>query len=336
MRTTRPTAPIPDGAAWFLVNPRAGRGRAAAVARHLARGLRRRGRPVVTTTDHPALAAPPPDRPAVAIAVGGDGTLRAAVARLLDLYGGDVPPVLPVPMGTANLMGQHLGLPRPVAQIAAEGVRHGLSLAGPFAGAAKLRALRDARAAARRTLAALDRGRAVPTDVGVANGSQFLLMAGVGFDAHVVRSLDARRTGAIGLLSYALPAAGAVAAFDFPPLVVRADGRHLWGPARGVVMVANVPQYGTGFPIVPHARADDGRLDVLCLPCAGRGDLLKLFALAAVGDHLPRGVSATAAHVEVTADAPVPVQVDGDPGGTLPLTVDVLPAAVPLVPLVSG
>src|SRR5262245_9796591 len=42
-----------------------------------------------------------------AIVIGGDGTLRAVATRLLRP---DMPPLLVVPMGTANLMGKHLGI----------------------------------------------------------------------------------------------------------------------------------------------------------------------------------------------------------------------------------
>ena len=160
-------------------------------------------------------------------------------------------------------------------------------------------------------------------------------MAGVGFDAHVVHALDARRRGPIGLWSYALPAASAVAAFDFPPVRVEVDGLWAFGPRPAVVMISNIPQYGVGFPLVPDARPDDGLLDVLCLPAASRAELVKLFVLAATGGHLtaPGVVRARGRHVRVTADAAVPVQVDGDPGGTLPLEVRLLDHPIRLIRL---
>jgi diacylglycerol kinase (ATP) len=98
-------------------------------------------------------------------------------------------------------------------------------------------------------------------------------------------------------------------------------------------MIANVPHYGTGFPLVPEARADDGLLDVLCLPCANRLELLKLFTLAALGTHVATGTAVRGRHVQVTSSRPVPVQIDGDPGGHLPLDVQIRPAAIPLVRL---
>ena len=321
--------PAPNVPRWprvaVLANPTAGRGRGRRLAAELAGGLEARGyRPTVDLREASQIDFA--ERPDALVVVGGDGTLRGAVERLVGLYGTDAPPVLPVPTGTANLMGQHLGLPRSLLDIGLDGVRglaEGIGLAAP----ASLRQTVDAAAAA------LDRGATTAVDLAEANGRLFLLMAGVGFDAHVVHALDARRRGPIGLFDYAVPAVGAVARYDFPPVRVEVDGRRLFGPTPALVMVANVPQYGTGFPLVPDARPDDGLLDVLCLPVASRAELLKLFVLAATGGHLAaRGVArARGTRIRVTADSPVPVQLDGDPGGTLPLDVRLLDARATLV-----
>ena len=309
----------------MLANPTAGRGRGARLAEALSRQLSLCGyRPKVDL--RPPAQVDFPDRPDAVIVVGGDGTLRAAVERLIALYGPDAPPVLPVPTGTANLMGQHLGLARSLWDIGLDGMR---GLAEDI-GLARARSPERTAADA---VAALGRGETTAVDLAEANGRLFLLMAGVGFDAHVVHALDARRRGPIGLFDYALPAVSAVARYDFPPLRVTVDGDALFGPEPAVVMLANVPQYGTGFPLVPDARPDDGLLDVLCLPVASRPQLARLVLLAATGGHLdaPGVARARGRRIAVSADAPVPVQLDGDPGGTLPLDVRVLDAKATLI-----
>lgn len=343
---------------WMLANPLAGRGHGRAVAEAIAHALTASGRRVTLSYERPDRAAAAA-RPDAVVVVGGDGTLRAAVERLLEQFSvGELPPVLPVPMGTANLIGQYLGLQHGLLAIGMQSVR---SLAHTFAphqairrlprlrlGPTRLspkhaarRMLRHllppaaevARAEAGRAVAALDRGEVHPIDVGLANGRLFLLMAGIGFDAHVVHALDERRRGPIGLLSYALPAASAVARYGFPPIRVDVDGRRVFGPKPGVVMVANLPQYGTGFPLVPGARGDDGMLDVLCLPCGSRAKLGKLLALAADQRHLSvsGAVRAAGRVISVTSSAAVPVQIDGDPGGALPLRVTLHERQVPLI-----
>lgn len=330
---------------WIMVNPRAGRGLAVAAANAIAFDLRRDGINVVQTHTHPAATSRPDGEIDAAIVLGGDGTVRSAVARLIEL--GDVPPVLPVPMGTANLLGKHLGLERNLWNIAYDGIRQSASgfLSTGRLGRRVMRIGRRtllpgprrlAKAVSRDVCRVLKRGHARRLDIGHADGhGPFLLMAGVGFDAHVVAELDRRRTGPIGLTSYALPAASALLSGRMPAVTVEVDGREVFGPKPGIVMVANAPEYGAGFELVPGARTDDGLLDVVCLPGAGPGHVLRWTALAAMGRHTSSAgvVRARGQVVTIRSAGEVPVQVDGDPGGRLPITLRVRPAAVPFVTL---
>ena len=90
----------------------------------------------------------------------------------------------------------------------------------------------------------------------------------------------------------------------------------------------------TGFPILPYARGDDGVLDVCVLPCRSRVDLVRLFVLAAVGEHVnAEGVTyVKGRHVRVESQGrAAPVQVDGDPAGHTPADIDLLPIRLPFI-----
>lgn len=352
----------PGGAVWILGNPHSGRGLGEATARGIADALARAGHTPHLSLVHPTQAPLPckaGDLRAL-IVVGGDGTLRAAVERFLELLPGPamLPPVLPVPMGTANLVGQYLGRPRTlfelglenVRSLASEGVRAGLrrmddaSLPAGWerlgerihragnAVADGLEASATDRAAkiGKEVVQTLRDGIVRRLDVGLADGKVFLLMAGIGFDAHVVHALDRRRSGSIGLWSYVLPALSAITRYRFPSIEVRVDGARRFGPEPAVVMIANLPQYGTGFPIIPDARGDDGLLDVVCLPCRSQAQLAKIFSLATVGQHLtvPGPNKLRGRVIELRSDEEVPVQVDGDPAAHLPLRCEVGPRQI--------
>jgi diacylglycerol kinase (ATP) len=293
----------------LFANPIAGRGRGRAVAGHIARRLTDRGFRVRTIFEPPASVADDALRctapPRAVIAVGGDGTLRAVVERMIRLAGDDgaaAPPLLIVPLGTANLMGRHLGIHW------TDDVEE-------------------------RVLDAVIAGRTVQLDAARANGRPFLLMTGIGIDAHIVHELDRLRAGPIDITSYALPAALALRAYDFAPLSVEMDGKRLFGPAPAVVFVGNVAEYGTGFPILPEARADDGLLDLCILPCASRQDLVRLFLLAAAGEHLHAEgvVYHKGRHIRIESAQPVPVQVDGEAFGHTPVVIDLLPFRLPFI-----
>ena len=214
-----------------------------------------------------------------------------------------LPPAVVVPMGTANLMGQHLGLrwtEGAVADEVAEVVR---------------------------------RGKVVELDGAMANGRLFLLMAGVGIDAKVVHELARVRRGPISMLSYALPAALALQGYRYPAIEVEVDGKRVFGPRPGIAMVGNVKEYGTGFEVLPLARADDGVLDVCAMPVGSPPELVDLFLHAVTGEHtrLEGVVYVKGKSVRVTSAEEVPVQVDGDAAGFTPLEVEMLERKVPFL-----
>ena len=290
-------------------NPIAGRGQGQRIARRLATRLSADGYTVHTSLKRPDdLKRDEVVRPnaRAAIAIGGDGTLRSVADRLARECGDascPVPPLLVVPLGTANLMGRHLGIRWDNATMEDEVAR------------------------------VIRAGKTLDLDAARANGRLFLLMAGVGFDAHVVHELDRVRTGPIRYASYLLPAALAVKAYSYPPLTVSVDGKTVFRNKPGFAFVGNIAEYGTGFPILPHARADDGLLDVCVLPCGAPTDLVNLFLKAAAGEHLTEEgvVYLKGKHVKVESAEPVPVQLDGDSAGHTPLEIDLLPTRLAFI-----
>jgi diacylglycerol kinase (ATP) len=149
----------------------------------------------------------------------------------------------------------------------------------------------------------------------------------------VIHELDRLRTGPIDLVSYALPAALALQGYTYAPIDVELDGRPVFGPAPALAFIGNVPEYGTGFPVLPHARSDDGVLDVCVLPCRSRADLVHILLSAITGEHV-RGegvIYTTATQVRITSKHEVPVQIDGEASGHTPLVIEMLESRVPFI-----
>lgn len=293
----------------IFANPIAGQGRGKRIAEGLRKILYATGFDVRVFFDRPEdvpreAMGESDDQLAAAISIGGDGTLRGVVQRLVELFPPEsMPPVVVVPLGTANLMSKHLGVDW-----------------------SERRLQRD-------LPNAIVEPRIKLLDAASANGKLFLLMAGVGIDAHIVHELDRVRTGPIDITSYALPAALAFQSYSYSPVEVEVDGRKVFGPAPALAFAGNVAEYGTGFPVLPLARSDDGLLDVCVLPCASRVDLIRLALLVATGDHLrAEGVIYTnAKSIRIASGNDVPVQVDGEPGGHLPLEIEMFPRQIPFL-----
>jgi diacylglycerol kinase family enzyme len=100
-----------------------------------------------------------------------------------------------------------------------------------------------------------------------------------------------------------------------------------------MAFVGNVSEYGTGFPILPHARSDDGLLDVCVLPCRSRADAISLVLRAAAGEHLsmPGVVYAKGTNVQIESDVRIPVQIDGEASGNTPVEIELLPVKLPFI-----
>jgi diacylglycerol kinase (ATP) len=288
-----------------VVNPAAGAGRAGRLWPSLRDSLTRQrvAFEVVETRargDATALAAEAARAGvSLVVAVGGDGTLNEVVNGVMPLRAEYPVTVGALMTGRGRDACRNLGLAR------------------------------DPGRAARR----LAEGRVVALDVGLARwpgGCRYFLgSAGAGFDAVVAERAGARG----GRLIY--PRAVLTGLRDYRPIeiAVRLDDADAWaGPAASVV-VCNGAWFGGGMRIAPGARPDDGLLDVVRLGALGRLELARWLPTVYWGGHLanPRISLRRAARVRVDAPAPLPVQLDGEPGAHGPLDIEICPGALRLL-----
>jgi diacylglycerol kinase (ATP) len=233
------------------------------------------------------------------VAVGGDGT--ASIVRTHVPLG---VPLLPVPMGTENLLGRFVGQAIDPASVC-------------------------------RTL---DEGVTVGLDLGRANGKLFLLMISAGFDAEVVRSLHLNRQGNITRAAYFLPMVRAIRSYRYPQMEL------YWGEnlvPRDVpfqcrwLFAFNLPLYALGLPIAPDALATDGLLDVCTFERGSTWSVLRYLWHVRRGCHLAlpdaRLRRCTRFRLEGPESLELAYQLDGDYGGTLPVDVELLPGELRLL-----
>ena len=194
-------------------------------------------------------------------------------------------------------------------------------------------------------------GAMVRRDAGRADSRIFLLMAGCGFDAEVVHTLHLQRTGHVTSASYFNPIMASIRYYDYPELRVywneggdadagaasdpepaRPPGRRI---SRGVrwLFAFNLPCYGAGLQIAPEADGSDGLLDVCTFRHGGLWRGLYYTAAVLTGTHrrLSDFAQRRTARFRVASDFKVPYQLDGDPGGFLPVEIEVLPNRLTLI-----
>jgi diacylglycerol kinase family enzyme len=230
------------------------------------------------------------------IAAGGDGTINEVINGL----GGRATLGI-LPLGTANVLARELGLPL------------------------------DAEGACERIL----RRETMRMDLGVATDGagverRFACMAGMGFDAKVVRAVTPRLKDRLKGLAFPLIGLKVLLQERFPP--VRVSG----GDANHVVpfaIVANAHRYGGDYRVSGPGLLTSGELEVICVR---RVSLLlrpDIFASIMARRPLDRSMDSFCAR-EVRAESPgaeVPVQLDGEVWGSLPMSFRVEPGALEVI-----
>jgi diacylglycerol kinase family enzyme len=122
--------------------------------------------------------------------------------------------------------------------------------------------------------------------------------------------------------------------YPFPEIRIHSsDNRpgtmEIPGPAESAYwfFCLNLPCYGGGFHVVDQADATDGLFDLCTYSRGGVWPSLQLAVAARLGCHrrLAGCRQYRASRVCLESDRPVPYQLDGDPGGHLPVELEVIP-----------
>ena len=262
------------------------------------------------------------------VGVGGDGTAAELVNRTSQGL-----PVTLLSAGTANLIAKYLKLGRTPKRLA-EQIAAG-------------------------HLLQFDAGRVTPVATDTVNadvkGRLFLVMVSCGLDADVVGRVHAHREeryqsgskkGAhISYASYIKPIMKTIGNYDFPEVKVevleggdekvynqnRKDVANLVSPYSlehgRWVFVFNLPCYGWGLPLVPKAIGTDAKFDHCIFDGKSFWHGFKYAAFGQCGSihrflgdvRLGQGTK-----YRLTTEGDVPYQLDGDPGGKLPVDVEML------------
>jgi len=291
----------------LIVNPASGRGRGIRRAELLRTGLGGAGSVQLLTTtrrgEATELACEAARRVDRIIAIGGDGTLNEVLNGLIDsgLEPADLPELGFLPAGTANAAGRAFG--------------------SSLSPGAMARALAHA--------------ESIPVDVGIVRheGGEraFMLWLGAGWDAVVIHTLNAERSGRMGvsgLISEVPRMLSAISRYRQPRITTEVDG-SIFGEHASLI-IANVGATGFGGMVAPEAEPGDGRFDIVGLPHFTIFGSIRMGARLFTSSLIRcQGVShSLGSLVTLSAAGTVPFHVDGEPVGELPATVTMRPGAI--------
>ena len=204
---------------------------------------------------------------------GGDGLVRRCVGEMA----GEDACLAVIPAGTANLLATNLGVPRSIDEAVAIGL-HGT----------------------RRRF-----------DVGRFEDERFAVMAGVGFDAAMIRGADDLKER-LGRIAYVFSGARSLRLEAFAA-EIEVDGTAWFDGRTTCILVGNVGELFGGIEVFPHARPDDGRLEVGIVTAEGVGQWMRTLMRTAGGDPVrsPFVRTTDGRDVNVKLDRKVRYEVDG-------------------------
>ncbi len=239
------------------------------------------------------------------LVAGGDGTVNEVINGLMTAPGASGPlPLGLVPLGTQNVLASEIGLP----------------------------ATDDLNAVA----ALLRAGKTRRLDLGQAGTRYFVLMAGFGFDAVVVREVLGPVKDLIGPAAYAFATLGALAKYRSTAITLTLDGETVRAEAF-LVVAANAASYAyRQIKLAPFAAPDDGWLDICVFerPRIGLGmdrvgfasQMVSVLARRHLRDPSIRYYRART--ITLSSDPPISGQLDGETFGETPVTIRIIPSAL--------
>lgn len=235
----------------------------------------------------------------VIVVYGGDGTTMQVVKGII----GRGVPVGLIPGGTGNLLAGNLRLPR--------------------------NAKAAARVVARGAPRSVDLGRMERGD-----GTHYFAVAcGAGLDAELMAGTTAAAKRRWGVGAYVATTLQALTHLNVVRYRITVDGEVI-EPDGVMALVANCRQLIPPFLSLGDAISlDDGVFDVVVLNAA------TVLQGANVAWHLLSGSTASSElisyargrSITVETDVPLPVQLDGDPGGVTPFTAEIMPGALRVI-----
>ncbi len=191
-------------------------------------------------------------------------------------------------------------------------------------------------------ISAISRGKEFMQDAGrvtyfTRNGEQktrfFINMAGMGFDALVAKKTNRQKEQGKGnAFSYFINIFSSLFSFKKTSAVIELDAQTL--KTDVFTMSIGICQFnGGGMKQAPTAKSDDGLFDLTIIRPIGKfkviRNVMKLFDGSFT--RLPEVSTFTSAHIDIKANPPMYIEVDGESLGHTPFDFTILPRSLRII-----
>ncbi len=227
------------------------------------------------------------------IVSGGDGTIHKVINNMLE-YEIDLPLGI-IPSGTSNDFAAYLQLDKNIYT----------------------------------AVDIITTGQSKIIDIGKVNDKYFFNVASAGLMTSVAHNADSVLKNTLGKIAYYLKGLGELPNFKALKMRIIADNQVIEEDIF-LFLVMNSGTVG-GFPnLVPHARIDDGKLDLLIVNKCNLPELMSLFISFLKGIHCNSKyvTCLQAENIYIECVEEVESDLDGELGPNLPLTIKILPKKI--------
>jgi len=240
------------------------------------------------------------------VVAGGDGTFSEVVTGLLANELGSYARLGLLPLATGGDLRRTLGIPK--------------DLAGALTCIAEGRA-REA-----------DAGRVSFRDPsGQRAVVYFANVTSIGVSGDIVKRTATTTRMFGGSVAFLISTVQCIARFRPEPVTLRVDGELAYEGPLVLAAAANGRHFGGGMTVAPDAAIDDGSFDVVMIKDLNRRQLLVRLPMLYRGTHVDDDAVEVRRGRVLEAEAPAgatALEIDGEPLGTLPARIEVLPRAL--------
>ena len=289
-----------------IVNPTAGRGKAAKVATLLMAALEEReAKAELLLTSGPGHAVQLARRASESganriVACGGDGTIHEVINGIMSSGSRSTLGILAG--GTCNDLAYALGLPGDPT----EAIPRILEL----------------------NVRSIDLGR---VDLDENNCKYFATIATLGFDSEVSEFVDAGRCPSFlrASAAYLYAAVMSLFTYRFPRVTLHGDFGAFSGPLL-LAAIGNTDRYGARIRITPAALPDDGQFDVCIVRQVSKLEVLRVLPRTFSGNHVthPAVRIEQTSQLRIDTERPLWIWADGERLAQTPMTVEIVPGAL--------
>ena len=205
---------------------------------------------------------------------GGDGSVQ----RCVDAIAGEAVRLAILPAGTANLLATNLNIPIDLVSAVDIGLQ----------------------------------GDTRRLDVGVLNGERFAVMAGVGFDALMMRYADDTLKEHFGRIAYVVSSTHATQ-MNSRKVRITVD-KQTWFKGRATcVLLGQMGSLAGGVKVFPNSRPDDGLLEIGVVTAENPMQWARVLARMAVGhaERSPLAQMTQGQRVDIRLSRPTVYELDG-------------------------